>query len=251
MIRIAIDGPGGAGKSSVAKAVAKRLGRWGIKVEFAYQETDNLPFGYTLPSGRIRPWGTAHAVACLDQMIDSPFALINADDYYGPTAFKSILDLLSLKNNEWGMVSYRLKNTLSKSGSVSRGICDVKNGYLRKIHEEYGIVEKNGRILTGSGECLSENALVSMNLWGFTPRVVDECKNGFLAFLDNCICQNSLDREYYLTDVISHILECGDQPIRVIETGEAWQGITNKEDLEITRDYLDKMISEGIYPIDF
>ena len=238
-------------EDEMRSAISKRLDRWGIKVDFAYQEIDNLPKGYSLPEGRTKPWGTAHAVACLEGMINSPFALINADDYYGRSSFKSIFDLLSLKNNEWGMISYKLKNTLSSSGSVSRGICEVSDGYLRKIHEEYGIAKKNGVILSESGKELGVNTRVSMNLWGFTPKVIDECKGGFSEFLDGILWDDPTGKEYYLTDVISRVLERGDRSIRVIDSGEVWQGITNREDREVTAKRLDRMITEGKYPLDF
>ena len=217
-----------------------------INVEFVFQEIDDIPKGFQLPNGRKKPWGTAHAIASLYGAVNSPFAVINADDFYGRKAFGLIANCL--KSGENCMVGYKLKNTLSKSGKVSRGICESENGYITNICEKWGIAAKNDKIIGGNNAVLDENANVSMNLWGFTPNVINECKDRFASFLKQNLKENPKACEYYLPSVISEMISEGSLRIRLFETDDKWYGITYKNDKSEVSLALEKMVKMGIYP---
>ena len=235
------------------RILSMRHNQWGRKVDIVYQALWDIPTGFNVPIGRSRPWGTAHAISCLCGKLDSPFAVINADDFYGRGAFCEIYNFLSsdnLDSAELAMIGYRLGNTLSKNGGVCRGVCRVEDGYLADIREVCGIVGDGGKIHATSAEkvILDPSSVVSMNLWGLKTYVIDECRVRLSKFLEDGLKSNPLGCEFYLPTVISELVECGRARVRVIDCGEVWRGITYREDRIELRDFLDGMIEQGIYP---
>lgn len=222
----------------------------GIEIAFVVQSPRSLTDGYAIPAERKKPWGTAHAVACLGGMIDSPFALINADDFYGADALRDIFIALNSDLDACHAVGYRLDNTLSSHGSVSRGICRVEDGCLREIREVGGIRRQGGEIISDSVR-LSPTATVSMNLWGLTPIVVEECRREFLRFINNALSVNLLTAELYLPTVISDMIADGRLSVKVINSNSKWMGMTYREDSVTLRSALDALVSLGKYPRDF
>jgi len=226
-----------------------------LRVNYAYQELDMLPDGYSLPIGRAKPWGTAHAIACLTG-IDAPFAVINADDYYGTHAFDRIFSFLKAVTDgekyRYAMVAYRLEKTVTEFGSVSRGICRTdSHGMLTEITELSEIYTKNGKIYyTDNGDVnyLAPDTPVSMNLWGFSPSFISECKDKFCAFLDENLVKNPLKSEFYIPSVVSDLIREGRAEVQLIESEDKWQGITYKEDKEGVMNALKLLREQGIYP---
>ena len=197
---------------SFKAAVGQRMEKY-FDVKYVYQQLDVLPEGYTVPAGREKPWGTGHAVMCCRGVVDGPFAVINADDFYGAGAYKAIYDFLSAEHEpgEYAMVGYKLRNTVTENGSVARGVCDVENGYLADITERTHI-EKRGddAAYTEDGVNfvpLSGDATVSMNFWGFSTMMLDELYARFPAFLDKNLPVNPLKCEYFLPFVANEQLE--------------------------------------------
>ena len=222
-------------------------------VAYVYQEPDVLPAGYRVPAGREKPWGTAHAVACCRGGVDSPFAVINADDFYGAGAFRAIYDFLAAEHrpNEHAMVGYRLRNTVTENGAVSRGICTVENGFLTGVTERTKI-EKRGDaavyIEDGAEHPLTGDETVSMNFWGFGPAMLDELWARFPAFLDARLGVDPLKCEYYLPMVANEVLHEGLGSVRVLECGEVWHGVTYREDLQTVTDSIAVLKQNGHYP---
>lgn len=230
------------------KIIDLRISKWGIKVDYAFQELEDLPQGFIFPKERKKPWGTAQAVASLGSIVNSPFALINADDYYGRSSFENVAGFLLHNKDSFAMISYSLKNTLSKTGSVSRGICEVENNRLVGISETTGIRLCDGSVISDKGKVLDPDVRVSMNFWGFTPRIIEECKAGFSEFLEGLSDGESVKKEYYLTDVISKMIERDKVKIEVIDSSDIWYGVTNREDKTGLRVSLDALIRDGKYP---
>ena len=226
-------------KENFLKLISSRRWYKEISVDFAFQELSSIPHGYPLPQSRTKPWGTAHAVACLDGIVDSPFAVINADDFYGREAIGKILGFV--KSGECGMVAYKLKNTLSENGGVSRGVCRIDDGYLMEIDESTDLKEENSVISDREGRMLLPETPVSMNLWSFTPNIIDECKRGFLRFLTKCNEENREDMEFYLPKVISGLISDGTIKLRAVETAAKWYGVTYINDKETVSLALNKM----------
>lgn len=225
-----------------------------FEVRYAYQELNKLPQGYSVPEGRVKPWGTAHAIACARDVIDGPFAVINADDFYGRTSFQAVYDFLTggALASEQAMVGYRLKNTVTENGSVARGVCQVRDGLLVDITERTRIEQRpEGIAYTEDGEHwlpLDGDTLVSMNLWGFHREMMEEFTGRFGAFLEENLPVNPLKCEYYLPSVANAQIQEGLGTIRVLPTSESWYGITYREDLQSVRDAVARMKVEGIYP---
>ncbi len=234
------------------QAVGDRMEKY-FDVCYVYQELDRLPVGFSVPPGRVKPWGTAHAIACAADDIDGPFAVMNADDYYGSTAVQSLFNFLVQERGptEHAMVGYRLRNTLSDHGSVSRGVCRVEDGMLSEI-TEYTQIEKAGTDIVctqdGKRQALSPDALVSMNLWAFQRDVLPEFKYGFPAFLREHLQTDPLKCEYYLPSVVEGMLKNGLGTVRVLPTDEVWHGVTYAEDLEDVRRAVSDMKARGLYP---
>ena len=235
--------------------VGSRIERY-MEVRYAFQQLDMLPDGYTVPEGRVKPWGTGHAVLCCKALLDAPFAVINADDYYGPGAFRAAYEQLSALRDEdrrYVMVGYRLQNTLSEHGYVSRGICDVDDcGMLHGIQERTHIIgSSDGPLYTEDGETyrlLPGDSLVSMNMWGFTPGLLDTLGKEFPAFLDQTLASNPLRGEFFLPTVIDGMLHRGEVTVQVLPCPDRWYGVTNPEDKPIVQSALRRMGEAGDYP---
>ena len=240
-------------EESFKENVGRRMEDW-FDVRYAYQELDKLPAGYAVPEGRVKPWGTAHAIACAAEEIDGPFAVINADDFYGRTSFQAVYDFLTgdAPVDQQAMVGYRLKNTVTENGSVARGVCQVENGLLTDITERTHIEQRGADIVyTEDGETflpLSGETLVSMNLWGFHQEMLEEFTGRFKMFLDENLPQNPLKCEYYLPSVANAQIREGRGTIRVLPTAECWHGVTYREDLQSVREAVAGMKAEGLYP---
>lgn len=206
-----------------------------IDTEYVFQDMDYLPAGRTVPQGRTKPWGTGHAVYCARDKADTPFALINADDYYGSSSFKLICD--SLKNSdEMCMVGFKLGNTLTENGTVSRGVCETENGYLKSI-TEYTSLDRNSGIPL--------DTIVSMNMWGLTPKVFEYVERDFTEFLDNM--QNPLKNEFYIPTVIDNMIHRYNYKIKVLDCTEKWYGVTYKKDRETVAKAMREKIGKGYY----
>ena len=233
--------------------VGRRMEKY-FNVTYVYQQLDMLPEGYGVPEGRVKPWGTGHAVSCCANAIDGPFAVINADDFYGKGAYTAVYDFLSSceKDNEHAMVAYRLKNTVTENGYVARGICTVENGLLTDVVERTHI-EKDGENakFTEDGttwEALSGDNQVSMNFWGFGKGMLTELVDRFPAWLDENLPKNPLKCEYFLPTVANLVIKEGVGSVRVLDCDEVWHGVTYKEDLPDVVSYIQNLRAQGVYP---
>lgn len=224
-----------------------------FNITYVYQTVDNLPSGYTVPEGREKPWGTGHAVLCCKDVVDGPFTVINADDFYGPTAFSAMYDFLANNrdDSQYAMVGYRVRNTVTKNGSVARGVCEVENNLLAGVTERTKIFKNgNDAKFTEDGEIfvdLPGDTIVSMNFWGFTSKMLRELDNRFAAFLDNALVSNPLKGEYFLPSVVNDQLKAGVASVRVLPCEETWYGVTYREDLASVKEAIANMKEQGIY----
>ena len=228
-------------KAMVGKRIAKR-----VKVEYVFQETDALPEGYTCPDDRTKPWGTAHAILCCKDVVKEPFAVVNADDFYGRSAFIKMAQFLKSDTADYCMVGFRLQNTLTENGYVSRGVCETENGELRSVTERTKIsdckyTEDDGKSWTA----LDPQTVVSMNLWGFRPDIFGYIEGGFKVFLNERI--NEPKSEYYLPSVVSSLIERGEKSVKVLVAEDKWYGVTYKEDKQNVVDAVEKMVADGLY----
>ncbi len=239
------------------EAVGDRVKKY-MEVSYAYQELSNIPEGFEVPEGRVKPWGTAHAVlSCIDQ-IDGPFAVINADDYYGKEAFGLIYDYLSNHQDDdkyrYTMVGYHLGNTVTDNGHVARGICDMNaDGELVSIHERTRIEKRDGGIAFTEDDgatwtFVPADTTVSMNMWGFTKSILTELKKGFPAFLEKGLKENPMKCEYFLPAVVSGLVEKDQASVAVLKSADKWYGVTYKEDKPVVVAALQKMKDDGLYP---
>ena len=230
-----------------------------MEIKYVHQIMTDLPEGYTVPEGRTKPWGTAHAALAARKVVDGPFAIINADDYYGVGAFKTIYDYLCANPDsegcyEYTMVGYLLKNTVTENGSVARGVCTTNaEGYLDNVVERTKIVkgEKNPKFTEDDGATwtdLSNDTIVSMNMWGFTRSYLDEAEARFPAFLEETARVNPLKGEYFLPSVVSQLLAEKKARVRVLESRDKWYGVTYKEDKPVIVAALAQMRKDGVYP---
>ncbi len=225
--------------------VGKRIEKM-VKTEYVFQETDALPEGFVCPSDRVKPWGTAHAVLCCKNVVKEPFAVINADDYYGKSAFIKTAEFLKSNNGDYCMTGFRLVNTLTENGYVSRGVCEIENGELKSVTERTKIIdckytEDDGKSWTA----LPPDTVVSMNLWGFMPDLFDYAENGFKEFLKNNI--NTPKAEYYLPSVVSGLIASGEKKVNVLVAEDKWYGVTYKEDKPLVCTAINKMAEDGLY----
>ena len=225
-----------------------------FEIAYVEQELDRLPEGFSVPAGRERPWGTAHAILCAKEEIHGPFAVVIADDFYGLGAFEAIAGFLSAPHaeNEYAMVGYRLRNAMTDNGYVARGVCEIKNGLLAGVTERTHI-EKRGEdaAYTEDGEHffpLSGDTVVSMNLWGFSPMILTEIERRFPVFLRENLKKNPQRCEFYLPSVANAQIQEGTASIRVLDTTETWYGVTYREDLVSVREAIASMRAEGKYP---
>lgn len=248
-------------KEDFMEMVGKRLEKCPMEIRYAYQELDKLPEGYTVPEGRTKPWGTSHAILCAKEAIgDAPFAVVNADDYYGKSAYKVIYDYLA--NNDDGekynycMVGYELGKTVTDNGSVARGVCVTdENGYLANVTERTKIEKYEGGIHFTEDDGatwtdLPENTTVSMNLWGYSASFVKEAEAQFPAFLDKAIASGNLKAEYFLPATVSALLDAGKATVKVLHSPDKWYGVTYAADKPVVVAALKEMTDAGLYPAD-
>ena len=238
-------------------AIGDRLSKI-MDVRYAFQQLDDLPAGYAVPEGRTKPWGTSHAILAARDIIDAPFAVINADDYYGPEAFKEIYNYLSTHADDekyrYAMVGYLLKNTVTENGSVARGVCvENADGTLASVTERTKIetfpggihfTEDDGKTWTD----VDPDSVVSMNLWGFTPSFIDETKARFSAFLDKALAENPLKGEYFLPSVVSQLIAEDKATVQVLRNTDKWYGVTYKEDKPVVVAAIAEKTAAGLYP---
>ena len=248
-------------KKSIEKEFKEHIGNRmekHVKVEYVYQENDKLPEGFMVPEGRVKPWGTGHAILCCKDVVDGPFAVINADDFYGKSAFRAIYDQLSSHGDgetyQYTMVGYDLYNTLTEHGHVARGVCSMdENRKLLDIHERTRI-EKHGERAEyteddgSTWEYLPQGTTVSMNMWGFTPSILEELEKRFVPFLEKNLFANPLKCEYFLPFVVDELLKEGKAEVTVLKSVDRWYGVTYKEDKQMVTDAIQRMKDEGIYP---
>jgi NDP-sugar pyrophosphorylase family protein len=223
-----------------------------IETGYVFQELDMLPPGYSLPEGRVKPWGTAHAIMAAENSVSSPFAAINADDFYGYEAFAEMYRFLTTEVSEtdYSMVGYKLRNTLSEHGTVSRGVCDIDdNNFLRSVSELTRIRKENSHIVyheDDSTRFLPEDSIVSMNMWGFSPAVFIHIRKRFSAFLDGNL--NDPRAEYFIPMLVDQLIRAGEARVKVLECEASWFGITYREDRESVRKNIMDKIEKGEYP---
>lgn len=238
--------------------IGKRMEDY-FSVQYAYQSLDDLPSGYENPVGRSKPWGTSHALLAARDMIDSPFCVINADDYYGRKAFslvhEELINMASQSHEEkphYIMVGYDLMKTLSKYGHVARGICDVdRQGHLLNIVERTKIIEKNNLAFftedDQSWQQLSDETTVSMNFWGFDPSLIGFLKAGFPAFLDKALEENPLQAEYLLPTSVGDLIKAGQVAVKVLRSPDQWYGVTYQDDKPQVEAAIRQMVADGKY----
>ena len=239
------------------EAIGNRLSKI-MDVRYAYQNLEDLPAGYTVPEGRTKPWGTSHAILAARDVIDAPFAVINADDYYGPEAFREIYNYLSTHEDgekySYAMVGYLLKNTVTENGSVARGVCvENSDGTLASVTERTKIETYEGGIHFTEDDGatwtdVSADSIVSMNLWGFTESFVKETQARFSKFLDEALVKNPLKGEYFLPSVVSQLIEEGKADVRVLRSTDKWYGVTYKEDKPVVVKAIAEKTAAGLYP---
>lgn len=228
-----------------------------VAVEYAFQELDNLPEGYQKPEGRTKPWGTGQAVLSVKGIVNEPFLVINADDYYGKEGFRKIHDYMVNEMNtdcdvyDMCMGGFILSNTLSENGTVTRGVCELnQDGTLKRVTETFDIQRKDGRLAaadrTGEPVEIREEQHVSMNMWGLPPAFLDELKRGFPDFLDH-IEAGDLKSEYLLPMIIDQQIQTGKATVKVLETRDKWFGVTYKEDKQAVMDSIRVLIAAGAY----
>lgn len=216
------------------EACGKRIEKI-MDVEYVFQKLDKLPEGYSVPEGRVKPWGTGHAVLCARDAITSPFAVINADDFYGQQAYKLIHDYLA--NNEgMCMVGYTLGNTLTENGTVARGVCEVENGILQSVTEHTSIDRNSGIPL---------NSVVSMNMWGFDTEIFPFLEKNFELFLKENY--DNLKAEFFLPNAVTNRINEQEKTVTVLETDEKWYGVTYREDTVSVKNAMTKFINMGMY----
>ena len=229
-----------------------------MDVKYVFQNVDDLPEGYSVPEGRTKPWGTAQAVLAARNVVDGPFAVINADDYYGPEGFEEIYNYLIHHPDtpgmyEYAMVGYLLKNTVTENGSVARGICtETASGYLHSVVERTRIIQGDRCPMyaedDGEWHDLCEDDIVSMNLWGFQKSYLQEAWDGFPAFLDKALAENPLKAEYFLPSVVSGLLSQHKARVKVLRSNDRWYGVTYKEDKPGVEEALRDLREKGLYP---
>ena len=231
------------------EGICSGLGKKGIEIEFVYQDFSSLPEFYNVPAERVKPFGTVHAVLCAKDVINEPFAVINADDYYGKDAFEVMQKkLVALEVGEATMVAYRLKNTVSLNGGVTRGICKVDGGMLASVTETYSItVDEKGIIKDSEAGLLDGEALVSMNMWGFRGDIFADLESEFNSFLASLPAEE-IKKEYALPTFVDNMIRSDMLKVWVLSTDAVWFGVTYKEDRAYVAGELKKMHDSGAYP---
>ncbi len=243
-------------KESIGNRVSEK-----IQVEYVYQELAKIPEGFEVPEGREKPFGTGHAILCCKDVLDGPFVVINADDYYGKHAYQAIYDyLMNHQDDEkyrYTMVGYSLKNTLTENGHVARGICKTDaEGFLREIVERTHIEKRGGgaAFTEDDGNTWTEvstDSIVSMNMWGFSKSLLKELEIGFKDFLQNELPKNPLKAEYFLPTAVGKLLKEEKASVRVLTSEDKWYGVTYKEDKKMVVDAIAGLKDQGLYPENF
>lgn len=240
----------------IGSRIEKICAKAGVEVAYGFQALEDLPAGYAVPEGRSKPWGTGQAVLAARDVIREPFAVINADDYYGREAFQKLHDFLCVPRGEreFCMAGFILKNTLSDNGAVTRGICQVNGqGFLTDVVETSNIVKtvKDGKIgAEADGQVIDPDSYVSMNFWGLSPAFMDTLQKGFVEFLDTKARDNPLKAEYLIPSFIGELLKKGQVTVQVLDTRDAWFGVTYKEDKEFVVQSFRDLIAKGVYRAD-
>lgn len=221
-----------------------------IEVEYAFQDVNDIPEGYTVPEGREKPWGTTHALLSAKNHVDTPFMICNADDYYGKTSFVKMAEFLKdVTPGEASMMGYVLDNTLTDHGTVTRGVCEAVDGYLNKIVETDGIKRTDKGVVSGDDErLLGDGALCSMNFWGFTPEIFDMMASRFIRFLDEDVKENPLKAEALLPNDVGTLIDEGTLKVRILETDEQWFGVTYQDDKPKVLEIFKTFQTTGVYP---
>lgn len=237
--------------------IGNRISQY-VEVEFVYQQLDNLPKGFTVPENRVKPWGTGHAVLSCLGVVDGPFAVINADDYYGSHAFEEIYHYLSTTEDDelyrYAMVGYILENTLTENGHVARGVCVVsEDGMLAGINERTHIEKRDGKTEYTEDDgatwhTIPQGSIVSMNMWGFTNSILQELEKNFSAFLETGLKENPLKCEYFLPGVVNQLLNESRATVRVLKSADKWYGVTYKEDKAEVVAAMKRFKKQGLYP---
>ena len=231
-------------KKVIGNRITDVCAKYNVTVDYAFQDINDIPG--TLPEGRTKPWGTGQAVLAAKDIIDSPFVVINADDYYGKEAFKAVHKFL-VNGGKSCMAGFVLKNTLSDNGSVTRGICKMdSDNNLTEIIETKNII-KTGDGAIADNQVLDIDSLVSMNMWGLTPDFLDVLEEGFKEFFDKEVCQNPLKSEYLIPVFIGQLLEQGKLNVKVLRTDDTWYGMTYKEDVITVKERFSEMLENKFY----
>ena len=241
-------------KECIGNAVAKHM-----EVKYVFQDIKDVPAGFVIPEGRQKPWGTAHAIYSCREVIDAPFAVINADDYYGVEAFKVLYDyLVSHSDDEmyrYAMVGYRLGNTLTDNGSVARGVCETNDeGFLVNINERTNIIKKDGGAAFSEDDGatytdISPDTPVSMNMWGFYPSIISELKQSLDTFFAEKVALNPLKSECYIPLEVGRLLKEGKATVKVLSSKDKWFGVTYKEDKPYVTASVKALKDAGVYPV--
>ena len=226
-----------------------------MEVEFAYQDMYDIPEGIKVPEGREKPWGTTRALLACRNIVKGPFAICNADDFYGKDAYRVIYNYLKneISDDNYGMVGYLCNNTLTDNGTVTRGVCENTDGYLSKIVEVQKIARKDGKpVYEDNGEWkeLDPNTLVSMNFWGFTPKIFEECEVLFKDFIGEAVKENPMKCEHVIPTAIGTLVKENKCKVKMLSSKDEWFGVTYKEDKPSVVAKIQKMKDDGIYPFD-
>lgn len=241
-------------RECIGDAVSKHM-----EVEYVFQDLNDVPEDFVIPEGRQKPWGTAHAIYSCRDVIDAPFAVINADDYYGVEAFKVLYDYLVSHNDDdkyrYAMVGYRLGNTLTDNGSVARGVCETnEEGFLVNINERTNIIKKDGGAAYSEDDGatytdISPDTPVSMNMWGFYPSIIPELKNSLDVFFKEKVASNPLKSECYIPLEVGRLLKEGKATVKVLSSKDKWFGVTYKEDKPYVTASVKALKDQGVYPV--
>jgi dTDP-glucose pyrophosphorylase len=227
-----------------AKITEKYAGK--IQVQFAFQDIHDLPNGFKCPEGREKPWGTGQAILSAATLIQEPFAAINGDDFYSRESFKVVADYYKNGGNEFSMVAFRLNNTLSIFGGVTRGLCTVNDGKLETVVETDNLQQTDEGVSSNRDILLDGFEPVSMNMWGFTPILFDYLSEKFDEFLQEG--KMELKSEFLIPNVINDLIQTDRESVHVLRSDSSWFGITYKEDKLYVMDEIQKLIDEGVYP---
>lgn len=241
-------------KEVIGDRIEKICGEHGVEVDYVYQSIDEIPG--ELPAGRIKPWGTGQAVLAAKELIDSPFAVINADDYYGKKAYRAMHEWLvqEHEDNAYAMAGFVLKNTLSDNGGVTRGVCKVEDGHthVTDVVETKNIVKVNGGVET-DGVVLDPESFVSMNFWGFPgnpPEFLKVLEDGFVKFFKKDVVKNPMNAEYLLPTIIGGMLREGSCTVKALPTNDTWYGMTYHEDVAVVKEAFAELLKAGLYKED-